>query len=79
MFVWLSCFGGSKCLIFATLGGKMDAMSAGWTSARSAMAISTPMMIVGLAAFGERAGGGVVQACPDCRARVFDFRVGRAS
>jgi hypothetical protein len=75
MFVWLSRFGDAKCLIFATLGGKMD----GWSSARSAAAISTPMMIAGLAAFGERAGGGMVEACPDCRARVFDFRIGRAS
>jgi len=45
--------------MFATLGGKMDVMPAGWPAARSALEISTAMMPWVLAAFGERAGGGV--------------------
>ena len=36
----------------------MDAIPAGRRGSRSAMGISTPMMLAGLAAFGERAGGG---------------------
>jgi hypothetical protein len=36
-------------------------------------------MLARLAAFGGRAEGGVVQLCPGCGARVFDFCFGRAS
>jgi hypothetical protein len=53
----------AKCLIFATLGGKMGAMLAGRRRSHSAIGISPRMMLGmmlgGLAAFGERAGGGV--------------------
>jgi hypothetical protein len=49
----------ARCLIFATLSGKMGAAPTDWRRSRSAMEISTPMMLASLAAFGERAGGGV--------------------
>ena len=53
----------AQCLIFATLGGKMGAMAADRRRFRSATGISPRMMLGmllgGLAAFGERAGGGV--------------------
>jgi hypothetical protein len=69
----------AKCLIFATLCGKMGAMLAGRRRSHSAIGISPRMMLGGSAAFGERAGGGRWLKCLGCRARVFDFRVGRAS
>jgi hypothetical protein len=59
MFIGQSRSGFTECLIFATLGGKMGAMPAGWRGSHSAVGISPPMMVGVLAAFGKRAGGGV--------------------
>ena len=60
----------------------MAATPAAWRRFRSATGISTRMMLGmilgGLAASASEQEGALLK-CLGCRARVFDFRVGRAS
>jgi hypothetical protein len=68
-----------RCLIFATLGGKMVVIPPGWRGVGSATRISTPMLagFWPLSASGREAA--FFEVGPGGRARVFDFRIRRAS